>query len=174
MVCSCLITKEAAESRPSPRRCKRLLTMTSRVQHGANAQEQSSCRRNLRRGYGVILSMLTRSQDGRTGSLRSVAGWLSKAGWRKGRLSPYGPKRRFKQPCARREYHAVHPCISRLRKRFPYTDVRIVRSRNSKTFWEVGFRETAGIEGRIYNVGATRAARWYPGRPPSGIVPENR
>ena len=25
-------------------------------------------------------------------------------------------------------------------------------------------------EGRIYKVGATRAARWYPGRPPSGIA----
>ena len=34
--------------------------------------------------------------------------------------------------------------------------------------------ETAGIEGRIYNVGATRATRWYSGRPPSGIVSENK
>ncbi len=29
-------------------------------------------------------------------------------------------------------------------------------------------------EGRIYKVGATRAARWYPGRPPSGIASKEK
>ena len=30
------------------------------------------------------------------------------------------------------------------------------------------------IKGQIHKVGNTSAARWYPGRPPSGIVPENK
>ena len=74
MACFYSTTKEAAESRSSRKRCKKLSTVTSAVQHGVNGLGQLFCRRNLRCGSGVTLLMLMTWLDGRTGSLRSVAG----------------------------------------------------------------------------------------------------